>query len=134
MQAPGDVGFLTHYLETLIKTLQNSFSRNFTAVIFQGDAPLRVVALQPDNSHQSSFQVAVEQSQQKLDAILRDVDQLLTEQQSPGVFIQRIARVYIGHTIYLIKPDQKRYWTRSLALRDADEMYVDVMKARGVEA
>jgi hypothetical protein len=30
-------------------------------------------------------------------------------------------------TIYLIKPDKIRYWTRSMALRDADEVAADIM-------
>ncbi len=31
--------------------------------------------------------------------------------------------------VYLIKPKQVRYWLRSIALRDADEMMVDLFKA-----
>jgi hypothetical protein len=30
-------------------------------------------------------------------------------------------------TVYLIKPDKIRYWTRSMALRDADEVVADIM-------
>jgi hypothetical protein len=30
-------------------------------------------------------------------------------------------------TVYLIKPDQLRYWTRSIALRDADEVAADLV-------
>ena len=30
-------------------------------------------------------------------------------------------------TIYLVKPDRVRYWTRSMALRDADEVVADIM-------
>jgi len=30
-------------------------------------------------------------------------------------------------TIYLIKPDKIRYWNRSMALRDADEVAADIM-------
>ncbi len=52
-----------------------------------------------------------------------------------GIFYQRIARVYdtveTGNmkipTLYLIKPDQKRYWTRSMAMHDADEVAKDIM-------
>ncbi len=52
-----------------------------------------------------------------------------------GILFQRIARVYdvtpMGGknvpTVYIIKPDQARYWTRSMALRDADEVSADIM-------
>ncbi|MFH0980882.1 MAG: N-6 DNA methylase, partial [Planctomycetota bacterium] len=52
-----------------------------------------------------------------------------------GIFYQRVARVYdtVRHqdanvpTVYLIKPDRLRYWTRSAAMRDADEVAADLM-------
>jgi hypothetical protein len=52
-----------------------------------------------------------------------------------GIFYQRVARIYESYqwqgeqvpTIYLIKPDKIRYWTRSMALRDADEVSADIM-------
>ncbi len=51
------------------------------------------------------------------------------------IFYQRIARIYdtisIGGrkvpTIFIVKPDQVRYWTRSMAMRDADEIAGDIM-------
>ena len=55
-----------------------------------------------------------------------------------GIFYQRVARVYdtvkrrgVGvPTVYLIKPDRLRYWTRSAAMRDADEVAADLMSWR----
>ena len=52
-----------------------------------------------------------------------------------GVFYQRVARVYqtptIGGvkvpTVYLVKPNQVRYWTRSAAYRDADDVAADIL-------
>lgn len=44
----------------------------------------------------------------------------------------RIARVYDGHastpTIFMMKPDALRYWTRSAALNDADEVSADLFQ------
>jgi hypothetical protein len=56
-----------------------------------------------------------------------------------GIFYQRVARIYdtvsmCGRqvpTVFLLKPDQVRYWTRSMALRDADEIAGDIMLWRG---
>ncbi|HUW18973.1 MAG TPA: N-6 DNA methylase [Sedimentisphaerales bacterium] len=52
-----------------------------------------------------------------------------------GIFYQRVARVYdtapVGGrevpTVFIVKPDQIRYWTRSMAMRDADEVAGDIM-------
>jgi len=72
-------------------------------------------------------EIVIETSAQALDDVLQQLDQYLIDQRSPGVFIQRHVRAYLGKTIYIAKPDQKRYWTRSMALRDADDIYVDMM-------
>ena len=49
-----------------------------------------------------------------------------------GLFGQRVARIYDASsrvpTIFLIKPDQKRFWTRSMGLQDADDVAVDLFR------
>jgi hypothetical protein len=37
-------------------------------------------------------------------------------------------------TVYLVKPDQQRFWTRSMALRDADAVAADIMAWRSPAA
>jgi len=49
------------------------------------------------------------------------LDALLQEQRNSSLAITRIARIYDGPCIYVLKPDRLRYWLRSVALRDADE-------------
>ena len=55
----------------------------------------------------------------KLEAILR-------EQKSESLRVTRIAHIYDGSFIFLLKPDRLRYWLRSVALRDADETLADL--------
>lgn len=54
------------------------------------------------------------------------LDKLLREKRGSGLTITRIARIYDGSCIYLLKPDRLRYWLRSVALRDADETLADL--------
>jgi len=54
------------------------------------------------------------------------LDGLLREQRGSGLTITRIARIYDGPFIFLLKPDRLRYWLRSVALRDADETMADL--------
>lgn len=44
--------------------------------------------------------------------------------------IQKIMKVYGKDSIILVKPKQLRYWLPSIALRDADEVFADYVKAR----
>jgi hypothetical protein len=54
------------------------------------------------------------------------LDTLLREQRDGGLVVTRVARIYDGPCIYLLKPDRLRYWLRSIALRDADETLADL--------
>jgi hypothetical protein len=49
-----------------------------------------------------------------------------------GIFHRRVARVYETidgiPTIFIIKPDMRRYWTRSAGLNDADEVALDLFR------
>ena len=58
---------------------------------------------------------------------LRDkLAKLIHDERSSGVNVTRIARLYDGSCIFLIKPDRLRYWLPSIALRDADETLAEL--------
>lgn len=54
------------------------------------------------------------------------LDRLLTTTVSPTLRCQRILRVFHGNMLLLVKPAQLRYWLRSIAIRDADEMFAEL--------
>lgn len=58
------------------------------------------------------------------------LDTLLTEHRGISLSVTRIARVYDGAFVFLLKPDRLRYWLPSIALRDADDVLAD-MRAQG---
>ncbi len=60
------------------------------------------------------------------DELKEKIDNLLREKRGGGINVTRIARLYDGAFIYLIKPDRLRYWLKSVALRDADETLADL--------
>jgi type I restriction-modification system DNA methylase subunit len=55
------------------------------------------------------------------------LEELLYQRHSSRLFINRILRFYEQNVIFMIKPNQKRYWLRSIALRDADETMLDLL-------
>jgi len=60
------------------------------------------------------------------DELKEKVHALLLEKRGAGVNVTRIARIYDGSCIYLLKPDRLRYWLRSIALRDADDTLAEM--------
>jgi hypothetical protein len=43
----------------------------------------------------------------------------------------RILRFYDGNSFIIVKPDRLRYWIRSVAIRDADDVIADLLRMEG---
>ena len=56
------------------------------------------------------------------------VSNLLAANVSPSLRCQRILRFFHGNMLLLLKPAQLRYWLRSIAVRDADEIFVELQE------
>lgn len=62
------------------------------------------------------------------DQLMGRLDRLLREKQGTSLNVTRIARIYDGNFVFLLKPDRLRYWLKSVALRDSDELLSDLRK------
>lgn len=149
---------LRDYCESFLRVLKAGFGENkaVCATIFHDDPagrntpgnpngllPVRMIAIHldwPDRAVVNLESVLDSLDLwQKLQALNRHIG---TQDASIGLQYQRVARVYEtvqqeGRTIptvYLIKPDQLRYWTRSVAMRDADDVAADIMIWRDATA
>lgn len=144
---------LLQYADFLIKALQATFGkeRAVRATIFEEVAgedrlPIRMVAIHLDwpGRRRSRTKETIGSSQlrsklarfydQQLQARTRDGQPI-----SSGLGFRRVARIFISHeaenglkipTVLYIKPDQRRYWTRSQGLRDADELAASILTDR----
>jgi type I restriction-modification system DNA methylase subunit len=120
---------LGDYSDIFCKVLNNSFSSQekvFAGTVFLGESPLQVVSVRlVDESEEAAIKTQVQEHELK--DVLNKLDKILIEERSPSIYIRRNLRRYSGHKISIIKPNQKRYWTKSAALRDADETYADIM-------
>ncbi len=63
----------------------------------------------------------------KTDSLESDLYELIQNHTDMNARIVRILRIYEKNTIFLIKPKQVRYWLRSIAIRDADETFSDLV-------
>jgi hypothetical protein len=119
---------LGDYIHTFCNVLNSSFSnpkKAFVGRIFAGESPLQMVAARLVNIAKRE-KTEIHQDH-NLTEILADLDRTLLEEKSQSIYIRRNLRHYIGDTIFIVKPNQMRYWTKSSALRDADETYADIM-------
>lgn len=136
-----DEKILESYCHSFLKVLRAGFGEDIevSATIFQENEmylPLRMVAVHFGSSERSDVcyepitSIDLLARLQELNTKFMDVSKL-----KGGIFYQRVVRIYDSirkgkkniPTIYLIKPDQIRYWTRSMAFRDADDVAADVL-------
>ncbi len=56
------------------------------------------------------------------------LNSLIDSKQGYNLWVKRIVKVYHKNVIFLYKPNQKRYWLRSIAIRDADDTFLELYK------
>ena len=137
---------LTAYCEYFLRVLKAGFGQDkqVCATIFQEQTktllPVRLVAIYLNKPDSEGVHIKTIDSPDLMER-LESLNKLYLERGSiedGDIFYQRVARIYDSvelngvkiPTIYLIKPDKIRYWTRSMALRDADEVAADIMTWR----
>jgi len=149
----GENGDLHRYADFFVKALRATFGKDKTvrATVFEEEQPhdklpLRMVAIHLDWASQRKVitkeVLDSKGMRKKLKEAFTNLMGVRSRQGVPvssGIGFQRIARVFVTHkapsgekvpTVLYLKPDQRRHWTRSQALRDADELAATIMTAR----
>lgn len=132
---------LQAYCEYFMRVLKAGFGQDkqISVAIFQEQSspylPVRLVAFYLNQTIHKGIKIEPIDSP----ALLKRLDMLneafIDQGHKEGIFYQRVTRIYTSTqlqgqtvpTIYFVKPDKIRYWTRSMALRDADEVAADIM-------
>jgi hypothetical protein len=131
--AAGTETVLHKYCETFCKVLKSGFgaSKPLEAIIFTPPEPLpfRLIAIRLLGEGASSQGVRCEDMTHT--ALIAELRRLTATQSGSGRLLgQRIGRFYDANsgtpTIFVLKPDAVRYWTRSTALNDADQVAADL--------
>ena len=135
---------LQTYCEWFLDVLKAGFGEDkpICATIFTIESdtnlPYCIVAIHLDWSKQDAISYEFLQKEELLHK-LADLDLAFQEQSNGAIYYRRVCRVYgntevTDHgvkrkipTVFLIKPNQVRYWTASVALRDADEVASDLL-------
>ena len=125
---------LKKYCNTFFKVINAGFGedKNLRATIFQeveDKLPVRLIAIHLDFPKREEIIKIDKSSNEKFQELLKELNEkfMQNESETGNIFYQRVVRIYSNEdgipTIYIIKPDQKRYWLRSQALNDADEVF-----------
>lgn len=138
---------LVAYCQYFSRVLKAGFGQDkgIQATIFQeqdGELPYRLVAFELGHAADEEVLVRRIDSPELLDKFEQLNDRWRERGRNGSLYKQRIARVYDSSsgiaTVFVLKPDMIRYWTRSAGLGDADEVALDLFRwhqsAKRVEA
>lgn len=132
---------LRAYCEYFIRVLKAGFGHDkvVTATIFRGKQdqtlPYRLVAIELGGRSNAPITVAKLETKDLLHELERlDLSPHSANAPRRGIYHQRVVRIYESSggipTIYIVKPDMARYWTRSAGLNDGDEVALDLFRWR----
>ena len=66
---------------------------------------------------------------EKINEPTEHIKSLIETEYGESAFIIKVLKLYEKNKIYLIKPKSLRHWLRSIAIKDADETFLDLLKA-----
>jgi len=117
------------YAETLCEML-NHFGKGsqfkVRGEVFKGTPYSVVHVLLTDRISKS---VPVSEVKEKLGLVIKRMESLLQEKNGKFVFCQNL-KVFDGDSLYILKPMQMRFWSRTTALNDADEIAGYILQTR----
>jgi hypothetical protein len=100
----------------------SSLKVNVAIFDVQANDPLNVVVL----SFGSIKKDVAFKSVRDLAHVLRMLNTRSLQQRRPNVYVRKQYRYYDNNSIYIIKPNQKRFWTRSQAMDDATSLIIEI--------
>lgn len=109
---------LNNYLSSEKYFINTSFFETSKA------APLNIVKISFAKSEKE-----VESFDSKLyNKYLDEINRYSLKTLAKNIYIQKQIKYYDGNDIYIIKPNQKRFWSRSMAINDAKELVNEILK------
>jgi len=132
IHADGYYRVLSDELKLYADTLQKSLSRllkgtglfaEVTAYAGQTNEPLQLIALDFGSDREGMN----EGTTADFKDTLRKIDKYLWERQSESVYMRKTLKYYDGTHAYIVKPNQKRFWSRMQAYDDATSIVNDFL-------
>ena len=102
-------------------------SRALQPKVYSGDSPYRVVSFTLTKRGVPGERPSVA-SRPELDALLVRLSEVLIEQKSRSLYFRRNMTVFGPDDIHIMKPAERRFWTKSSAFNDADETIAQLLK------
>ena len=95
----------------------------------QHRSPLRLVALTLLTLPTATEQIERIEYSSPVNALIKKIDDYAYEKYSESIFFRKTIKYFDGDTIYLIKPNELRFWSKSAAANDANELTFEILNS-----
>ncbi len=126
-------GYARHLIGVIQPFLERRKRRSLQADVIDVDGPLRVVQFRFADCAANDRPAVVTRKVPNLDDVLARIAENLDQEISVGLYTRRHLRVYADDSFYVIKPSQRRFWSRAAGLNDGDSVLGDLMSRRSCD-
>ncbi|MDP2452493.1 MULTISPECIES: class I SAM-dependent DNA methyltransferase [unclassified Kaistella] len=95
---------------------------NATVYSINRFTPLMMIKLSHENIKKDVFI-----SKENVDKELKQLDKCLWEKKATNIYFRKKLNYKKGDDIYIIRPNQRRFWSKSMALEDASELILEIL-------
>ncbi|MDR1593310.1 MAG: N-6 DNA methylase [Prevotellaceae bacterium] len=100
----------------------SSLKTNAAIYDVQAKDPLNIVTLSFDSVRKDT----AFKSARDFTHILKMLNIRSLQQKKPNIYVRKQYMYYDNNSIYIVKPNQKRFWTRSQAIADATSLIIEI--------
>ena len=126
---------LTLYAQAYADVFAETTGRNraLLPTVYEGSPPYRAVSfrLVPRDIQGPHLNI---ESEPELDRLLEKLEQIATEQHAQSLYFRRNIKVYESDAIHIMKPAERRFWTRSAGYNDADETIAQLLRTLSTDS
>ena len=126
---PPEASMLKEYAQEFIEvttSLLHHQNQTLNARVYQDGAPLSVVEFELVHMADAEDVHFISESKE-LHNLLYKLDRRLWERQASTLYTRRHVRIYDGPRFYVVRPGERRLWTRSQAYADAGSFVAQIV-------
>ncbi len=125
-------GDLERYAKSSCKNLKKllvSSQTGFWATQYQTpkNCPLTLISIH-FNDQQESGNI-VPDTTTDVTSLLNKLNKVVYNRYSESIYFRKVVKHYDGDTLFIVKPNEKRFWTEAQALEDSDSLALEMMSA-----
>ena len=122
---------VTHFTNRLTKDLNDwlddvNLKVSATHYKIDRNCPLYLVKLSFGNE-----QKGTSISNEDISKELKRIDQKLWREESKSLYFRKKLNYYEGDDVYIIKPNQRRFWSETVAMEDSRTLLIEIAKGNG---